>query len=192
MRWRTIESNLNEAKAFEYLNSSKRAGAADGICFDFLVAVTVWHYNNKHKNTSRFDIRNGWNLLEVYLKGNLNALPAAGESYFDFSAESNGVIHGGGWTGGDPQRQARDLYHTLALDGWASLGIRYPFTPHVTVEDQIAAVRDAVRWARTRLHAPGIEPSTVVLAGGSAGGHLALMAGLQLAAHALPLLRPAW
>lgn len=87
-------------------------------------------------------------------------------------------VHGGGWTGGDPQRQARDLYHTLALDGWASLGIRYPFTPHVTVEDQIAAVRDAVRWARTRLHAHGIEPSTVVLAGGSAGGHLAAMATL--------------
>ena len=87
-------------------------------------------------------------------------------------------VHGGGWTGGDPQRQARDLYHALALDGWASLGIRYPFTPHVTVEDQIAVVRDAVRWARTETAAHGIEPTTVVLAGGSAGGHLAAMAAL--------------
>ena len=43
-------------------------------------------------------------------------------------------VHGGGWTGGDPQRQARDLYHTLALDGWATMAIRYPFTPHVSVE----------------------------------------------------------
>lgn len=87
-------------------------------------------------------------------------------------------VHGGGWTGGGPQRQARDLYHALALDGWASLGIRYPFTPEVTVEDQIAAVREAVRWARTELATYGVEPTTVVLAGGSAGGHLAAMATL--------------
>lgn len=87
-------------------------------------------------------------------------------------------VHGGGWTGGDPQRQARDLYHSLALDGWASLGIRYPFTPGVTVEDQIAVVRTAVRWARTGLSDHGVDATTVVLAGGSAGGHLAAMAAL--------------
>ena len=87
-------------------------------------------------------------------------------------------VHGGGWTGGDPQRQARDLYHALAIDGWAALGIRYPFTPGVTVEDQIAVVRGAVRWARTELSTHGVMPSTVVLAGGSAGGHLAAMAAL--------------
>lgn len=87
-------------------------------------------------------------------------------------------VHGGGWTGGDPQRQARDLYHALALDGWVSLGIRYPFTPGVTVEDQIAVVRAAVCWARTGLVDHGVDATTVVLAGGSAGGHLAAMATL--------------
>lgn len=87
-------------------------------------------------------------------------------------------VHGGGWTGGDPQRQARDLYHALALDGWAAVGIRYPFTPEVEVEDQIAVVRDAVRWARTGLAEHGVSATAVVLAGGSAGGHLATMAAL--------------
>jgi acetyl esterase/lipase len=87
-------------------------------------------------------------------------------------------VHGGGWTGGDPQRQARDLYHALALGGWATLGIRYPFTPGVTVEDQIETVRAAVRWARTELPQHGVTPTSVVLAGGSAGGHLAAMAAL--------------
>ena len=87
-------------------------------------------------------------------------------------------VHGGGWTGGDPQRQARDLYHALALDGWVSLGIRYPFTPDVSVEDQIDVVRDAVRWARSGLAEHGVDATTVVLAGGSAGGHLAAMAAL--------------
>lgn len=87
-------------------------------------------------------------------------------------------VHGGGWTGGDPQRQARDLYHALALAGWATLAVRYPFAPHATVEEQVAAIRDAVRWARCELAAHGVDPVTVVLAGGSAGGHLAAMAAL--------------
>ena len=87
-------------------------------------------------------------------------------------------VHGGGWTGGDPQRQARDLYHALALGGWATLAIRYPFTPHVTVEDQIATVRAAVRWVRAELPQHGVAPTSVVLVGGSAGGHLAAMAAL--------------
>jgi acetyl esterase/lipase len=91
-------------------------------------------------------------------------------------------VHGGGWTGGDPQRQARDLYHTLALAGWAVVSIRYPFTPSVTVEEQIETVRTAVRWVRSDLAAHGLEPTDVVLAGGSAGGHLAAMATLTAGA----------
>jgi acetyl esterase/lipase len=87
-------------------------------------------------------------------------------------------VHGGGWTGGDPQRQARDLYHALALGGWATLAIRYPFTPQVTVEDQIETVRAAVRWARSELPGHGVTPTSIALAGGSAGGHLAAMAAL--------------
>lgn len=88
-------------------------------------------------------------------------------------------VHGGGWTGGDPQRQARDLYHALALDGWATMAIRYPFTPHVSVEQQVGAVLAAVRWARTDLADHGIDVTHVVVAGGSAGAHLATMAALQ-------------
>ena len=87
-------------------------------------------------------------------------------------------VHGGGWTGGDPQRQARDLYHALALAGWAVVGIRYPFAPDVAVEDQIETVRAAVRWVRRDLGAHGVDATEVVLAGGSAGGHLAAMATL--------------
>jgi acetyl esterase/lipase len=87
-------------------------------------------------------------------------------------------VHGGGWTGGDPRRQARDLYHTLALDGWATLAIRYPFTPKVSVEAQVEAVRAAIRWARAELAEHGVDATHVAVAGGSAGGHLATMAAL--------------
>ncbi len=86
-------------------------------------------------------------------------------------------VHGGGWTGGDPQRQARDLYHALALDGWATVAVRYPFTPGVSVERQIDVVAAAIRSVRTELH--GVAPTRVVVAGGSAGAHLAAMAALR-------------
>ncbi|NNE10840.1 MAG: alpha/beta hydrolase, partial [Ilumatobacter sp.] len=87
-------------------------------------------------------------------------------------------VHGGGWTSGDPQRQARDLYHELALAGWAVLAIRYPLAPHVGVEHQVEVVRAAVRWTRADLAEHGVEATHVVLAGGSAGAHLASTAAL--------------
>lgn len=84
-------------------------------------------------------------------------------------------VHGGGWTRGDPQRQARDLYGALAVAGWTVLAIRYPFPPAVTLEQQIDAVRRSAGWAR-EVFAQGGRP--VVIIGGSAGGHLAAMAAL--------------
>jgi acetyl esterase/lipase len=90
-------------------------------------------------------------------------------------------VHGGGWTGGDPQRQARDLYHTLARAGWAVMAIRYPFAPSVSVEQQVDVVKAAVRWARDGASEHGVDATEVVLAGGSAGGHLAAMAALTAA-----------
>jgi acetyl esterase/lipase len=87
-------------------------------------------------------------------------------------------VHGGGWTGGDPQRQARDLYHALARAGWATAAIRYPHAPRATVEHQIETVRSAIRWMRSELEVHGVRAATVALAGGSAGGHLAAMAAL--------------
>lgn len=88
-------------------------------------------------------------------------------------------LHGGGWTGGDPQRQGRDMYHALALDGWATVAIRYPLAPDVSVEHQIATVKAAVRWVRDGLADHGIDATDVVLAGGSAGAHLATMATFE-------------
>lgn len=90
-------------------------------------------------------------------------------------------VHGGGWTSGDPQRQGRDMYHTLALDGWVTLAIRYPFTPDVSVEEQIETVKSAIRWARRGLGENGVDATHVAIAGGSAGGHLATMAALTAA-----------
>jgi acetyl esterase/lipase len=88
-------------------------------------------------------------------------------------------VHGGGWTGGSPQRQAVDVYETLAHAGWTVVSIRYPFAPDATVEQQIGVVKEAVRWARSELpKVVGRATGAVAIGGGSAGGHLAAMASL--------------
>ena len=68
-----------------------------------------------------------------------------------------------------------------ALDGWTTVTVRYPFTPQVTVEHQVDTIKAAIRWARTELPGlpgHGLSPTHLVVAGGSAGGHLAAMAAL--------------
>jgi acetyl esterase/lipase len=93
-------------------------------------------------------------------------------------------VHGGGWTGGDPRRQAIDLYHEMARSGWTVVAIRYPFAPDVSVERQIEVVRSAIAWARHDL--PEVvdrSTSGVVVAGGSAGALLAAMAALTPRTH---------
>ncbi len=87
-------------------------------------------------------------------------------------------VHGGGWTGGAPHSQSVPLFHHLAQRGWVVCAIRYPLAPKGSFIDQIAAIRHAIVWAKTAGHEYGIDPTRVALVGGSAGGHLASVAGL--------------
>ena len=90
-------------------------------------------------------------------------------------------VHGGGWTGGGPQKQARRMYHSLARAGWAVVALRYPFAPDATICDQILAIKRALRHLVDNADDYGIDPRNIVLAGSSAGGHLAALAALRSA-----------
>ncbi len=91
-------------------------------------------------------------------------------------------VHGGGWTGGGPQKQARRMYHTLARAGWVVAALRYPFAPDATVCDQVIAIKRALRHLVDNADHYGIDPHSVVLSGSSAGGHLAALTALGSAA----------
>lgn len=84
-------------------------------------------------------------------------------------------IHGGSWTGGRPDRQALAMYHHFAESGWLVAAIRYPLSPAATFPEHLIGVKQAIVWAK---HHPGVDPARVVLAGGSAGAHLAALAAL--------------
>lgn len=87
-------------------------------------------------------------------------------------------VHGGGWTGGAPHSQGVPLFHHLAQRGWVVCAIRYPLAPGASFLDQAVAVRRAIVWARSSGLELGIDPRRIALVGGSAGGHLASVAGL--------------
>jgi acetyl esterase/lipase len=90
-------------------------------------------------------------------------------------------VHGGGWTGGGPQKQARRMYHSLARAGWAVAALRYPFAPGATICDQVLAIKRALSHLVDNADHYGIHPNRVVLSGSSAGGHLAALTALRSA-----------
>ena len=91
-------------------------------------------------------------------------------------------VHGGGWTGGGPQKQARRMYHSLAQAGWVVVALRYPFAPEATICDQVLAIKRALRHVADNADHYGIDPHSIVLSGSSAGGHLAALTALRDAA----------
>ena len=93
-------------------------------------------------------------------------------------------IHGGGWSGGSPKNPP--LRHLLDED-FAMAAISYRFSQEAKFPAQLEDVRDAVAWLVTNARKFGYDASRIALIGGSAGGHLAMLAGCALAIEALPV-----
>jgi acetyl esterase/lipase len=103
----------------------------------------------------------------------------------DFKVRRPGVlfIHGGGFTGGDKaEYRSASVSADLARAGYVVVSCNYVLgakdKPGVWPRN-IADCRDAVRWMRANADALGIDPDRIAVAGGSAGGYLALMVGLS-------------
>ncbi|MGD2101109.1 MAG: alpha/beta hydrolase, partial [Acidimicrobiia bacterium] len=87
-------------------------------------------------------------------------------------------VHPGSWMRGRPGRQARALFHRLAVLGWVILDIRYPLSPKATFPEHLIGVKRAIAWARDGGSRFGVDPNRVVVSGGSSGAHLAALAAL--------------
>ena len=92
-------------------------------------------------------------------------------------------IHGGGFTAGDKaEYRSASVSADLARAGYVVVSCNYVLgakdKPGVWPRN-IADCRDAVRWMRANADALGLDPDRIAVAGGSAGGYLALMVGLS-------------
>ncbi|WP_245745866.1 alpha/beta hydrolase [Nocardia altamirensis] len=83
-------------------------------------------------------------------------------------------VHGGGWANGD--RGEAPLWHKWLTDkGYAVFAIDYRMTPPPRWDQAPADVKCAVGWVKQQAAKYGVDPARVMIAGGSAGGNLALM-----------------
>jgi acetyl esterase/lipase len=87
-------------------------------------------------------------------------------------------IHGGGWTVGRRDQQARPLMHRMAAAGWVVYSISYRLSPRATFPDHLIDVKRAIAWIREHGPGHGADPSFLAVTGGSAGGQLAALAAL--------------
>lgn len=87
-------------------------------------------------------------------------------------------VPGGGWVHGRRMLQGYALMSHLAKLGWVCLSIEYRVAPHHRWPRHINDVKTAIAWARTHVREFGGDPEFVTIAGSSAGGHLASLAGL--------------
>ncbi|MCP4172184.1 MAG: alpha/beta hydrolase [Fuerstiella sp.] len=86
------------------------------------------------------------------------------------------IIHGGGWTGGQPRKFYTIADH-YAKKGMLAISLQYRLIDAkagVTVFDCVKDGRSAVRWLRAHARMLGIDSKRIAVSGGSAGGHVAL------------------
>jgi acetyl esterase/lipase len=107
------------------------------------------------------------NLLDVY---HHRARPVGGPTLV--------YLHGGGFRTGHKKREGRALLHRLASQGWVCVSANYRLQPAAGFPDHLVNAKKAIAWARANASRYGGDPRTLFVAGSSAGGHLASMAGL--------------
>lgn len=91
------------------------------------------------------------------------------------------IIHGGGWQGMTPQRMFPFASDFAKRYGMVGISVEYRlYRPDgsVTVFDCVKDARSSVRYVRAHAAELGIDPDTIVVSGGSAGGHLAAATAL--------------
>ncbi|HUR55089.1 MAG TPA: alpha/beta hydrolase [Gemmataceae bacterium] len=97
--------------------------------------------------------------------------------------------HGGGWRGGNRRdlsigdkdasgKVGPSVIESLAAEGYVAVSAAYRLAPKSKFPAQIEDAKTAIRFLRENAKQYDIDPDRVGVAGFSAGGHLALLAGL--------------
>jgi acetyl esterase/lipase len=118
--------------------------------------------------------------LEVYFPPDHNPAQAKVPAIIFF--------HGGGWQGGD-LTQFRAACRHFAERGLVAVTAEYRMHPKGTPDFNqsgesrkrvcITDAKSAIRWLKTKAAEFGIDPQKVIAGGGSAGGHVAVLATRQ-------------
>ncbi len=81
-------------------------------------------------------------------------------------------LHGGFWQEGDKSVSGFAAVPFVQM-GWAYVSVGYTLTPQATLSDVTREIHQALAYLHLTAADLGIDPARIVLAGHSAGGHLA-------------------
>jgi acetyl esterase/lipase len=85
-------------------------------------------------------------------------------------------LHGSAWYILDKDFGTRPFFRQLAAQGHVIMDVAYRLCPEVDIYGMTGDVKRAVAWMKANAARYQVNPERVVLAGASAGGHLALLA----------------
>ena len=161
-----ISGTYRPGSALQALAHPASPIAPDAFDYDFFPAITgatedapapllIW----VHGGAWRFGTNKGWRM----------------------PAPEPGVALSGPFTSGPAQAHMRDA---LLGAGWALASINYRLSDTALFPAPLHDVKEAIRYFRAHAERFGIDPARIVIAGGSAGGHLSYMAALTGALNA--------
>jgi acetyl esterase/lipase len=85
-------------------------------------------------------------------------------------------LHGGAWCALDKDFATRPLFRHLAAQGHVIVDVAYRVFPETDLPGMVADTKRALVWVKHHAADLQVRPDRIVVAGGSAGGHLALLA----------------
>jgi acetyl esterase/lipase len=113
-----------------------------------------------------YERANGWEgKLDVYAKRSPTPMPTVI------------YIHGGGWVQGTKETYQLRLLPYLAM-GYSVVNVEYRLATVSLAPAAIEDCRCALRWVIEHAKEHNLDPDRLVIAGDSAGGHLALTTGM--------------
>ncbi len=133
------------------------------------VLKALVHRRHVHRTSVRYG-EHPSQLLDVWRRDDLPSHPAPVMIF----------VPGGGWVHRGRKMQGHVLMSHLAANGWVCLSMDYRVSPSNPWPQHIADVKTAIAWARANVDRFGGDRDFVAIAGCSAGGHLAALAGLTI------------
>lgn len=86
-------------------------------------------------------------------------------------------FHGGGWWIGDKDFFTKQYFRHMVAQGHTVMDVAYRLCPEVDIYGMVGDVKRAIAWMKANVSHYSVDPEKIVLWGGSAGGHLALLSG---------------
>lgn len=84
-------------------------------------------------------------------------------------------LHGSAWTLLDKDVGTRQFFCNLSAQGHVVMDVAYRLAPETDMLGMVNDVKRAIVWMKENAHNYGVNPDKIVVGGGSAGAHLALL-----------------